>query len=201
MALAIERDPPGLTYRGWTPNPAFPGTPAALTIERDGRDIIFIAVLNIDSRCDGEIELGTLEFVFQDDDGGGYTTLNDGLPFVFAEALDTDGDIKRIQISVSDDDGLKPPLVTRLGDNYPNPFNPTTTIEYSIARDAHVSLAIYNVRGERVRNLVDAFQKRDDYRAVWDGTDSRGNDVASGVYFYRLKTAGFEKSKKLVLLR
>ncbi len=200
VALGIDPGLEGLEYRGWTPNPAFPGTPVALTIDHDGRNLVFVAALNMQPKGDGEIELGTIEFALQGKSGG-YTAPSEGLPFVFAEALDTGGKIRRIQLSGSDGHDVPPPLVTRLGDNYPNPFNPTTTIEYSLARDAHVSLAIYNVRGERVRTLVDAFQKRNEYRAVWDGTDANGNEVASGVYFYRLKTDGFAESKKLVLLR
>ena len=200
MALGIDSGLEGLEYRGWTPNPAFPGIPVAFTTDHDGRDLIFVAALNMQPEGDGEIEFGTIEFALKDE-GGGYTVLNEGLSFTFAEALGSDGKIRRLQISASAGGDPQPPLVTRLGDNYPNPFNPTTTIEYSIARDAHVSLAIYNVKGERVRTLVDAFQKRDEYRAVWDGTDSRGNAVASGVYFYRLKADEYVESKKLILLR
>jgi hypothetical protein len=88
-----------------------------------------------------------------------------------------------------------------LSDNYPNPFNPMTTIEYSIAEDSHVNLSIYNVNGQVVRTLVSAFQNRSAYRVVWDGKNDNGVSVSSGVYFSRLQASSFVKTKKLVLLR
>ena len=74
-------------------------------------------------------------------------------------------------------------------------------IEYSIATDSHVDLSIYNVAGQLVCTLVDGFKKRDRYRLKWDGKNNEGKTVASGVYFYRLKTDRFTKTKKLVILR
>lgn len=87
-------------------------------------------------------------------------------------------------------------------ENYPNPFNPVTTIRYSLPNAADVSLAVYDVSGRLVRTLVkNAKTPAGVFEAEWNGTDSAGNPVASGVYFYRL-TAGTEVlTRKAVLLK
>jgi hypothetical protein len=95
-----------------------------------------------------------------------------------------------------------PSIETALLQNYPNPFNPTTTIEYRIEARAHVSLKVYNAAGQFVRTLVDEVQSP--YAAhdvTWDGTDSAGQTVSSGVYFVKLVTKDFSQVKKMVLLR
>jgi len=93
------------------------------------------------------------------------------------------------------------PLVTELAQNYPNPFNPATTIEFSLASGSQVSLAVYNVRGQVVRTLVNDFRSPDRYRVTWNGLDDGGNPVASGTYFYRLVTPAYTSTRKLVLLK
>ena len=96
----------------------------------------------------------------------------------------------------------KPPVYTNsLSQNYPNPFNPTTTIAYSIAEAGPVELAIFNVRGQLVKTLVREEQVANIYRVTWDGRNNRGNTIASGVYFYRLRAANFMQTKKMVLIR
>jgi len=86
---------------------------------------------------------------------------------------------------------------------YPNPFNPTTTIRYSIASAGRVSLKIYNAAGQLVRTLVDEEQapQAEGLTATWDGVSDRGEAVASGVYFCKLITTGFSDTKKMVLLK
>jgi hypothetical protein len=86
---------------------------------------------------------------------------------------------------------------------YPNPFNPTTTIRYSIASAGRVSLKIYNAAGQLVRTLVDEEQAptAEGLSATWDAIDNRGQSVASGVYFYKLTTKEFSDTKKMVLLQ
>jgi hypothetical protein len=94
-----------------------------------------------------------------------------------------------------------------LSQNYPNPFNPTTVIVYYLPdigyQPAEVELAIYNLLGKVVRTLVKERQYPGEHRIIWDGKDDQGNDVASGIYFYRLKVSGVEfiKAKKMVLIR
>jgi hypothetical protein len=94
------------------------------------------------------------------------------------------------------------PFRYSLSQNHPNPFNPTTTIDYSIARAGHVSLKVYNVAGQLVRTLVDEVQSPESVEPViWDGRNNAGHAVSSGVYFYRLTTKGFTKTRKMVVLK
>jgi hypothetical protein len=85
---------------------------------------------------------------------------------------------------------------------YPNPFNPVTTIEYSLPRAGHLKLSIYNVRGQLVKTLVDDHRPAgENQTVVWDGTDNLGDAAASGVYFYEAKTAEKVIIGKMTLLR
>jgi hypothetical protein len=88
-----------------------------------------------------------------------------------------------------------------LAQNYPNPFNPSTTIRYEIKEATRVKLRVYDVAGRLVRTLVDESRKPDRYKAVWNGTNNRGQSVATGVYFYRLEAGSFVSTKKMVLLK
>ena len=94
-------------------------------------------------------------------------------------------------------------IANRLDHAYPNPFNPTTTIEYSIASPGRVSLKIYNAAGQLVRTLVDEEQipRVEGFSVVWDGAGNTGEGVASGVYFYKLAAKEFSETKKMVLLK
>ncbi|MDZ7261435.1 MAG: T9SS type A sorting domain-containing protein [candidate division KSB1 bacterium] len=95
------------------------------------------------------------------------------------------------------------PKEYHLSQNYPNPFNSRTVIRYSIPQpvSSRVILKIYNFNGQTVRTLVDKFQGMGYYNVGWDGTDDRGNEVASGVYFYQLQTERFRATNKMILLR
>lgn len=90
-----------------------------------------------------------------------------------------------------------------LSSNYPNPFNPSTTISYRLNRAARVSLVIYNMTGQEVRRIFDAnSQSPGLHQGVWDGTDMGGRHVSSGVYIYRLSTSsGFATSRKILLVK
>ncbi len=88
-----------------------------------------------------------------------------------------------------------------LSQNYPNPFNPQTSIRYALPQDAQVKLVIYNVLGQKIKTLVDEFQSAGHKVVWWDGKDERGDQVASGVYFYRLKADEFSEAKKMLLVK
>jgi hypothetical protein len=88
-----------------------------------------------------------------------------------------------------------------LADARPNPFNPSTTITYRLARPGRAELVVYDVSGHRVRVLADDITTAGDHNAVWDGRDDRGRLVSSGVYFYRLRAGGVDMTKKMVLLK
>jgi flagellar hook capping protein FlgD len=80
--------------------------------------------------------------------------------------------------------------VTRLLRNYPNPFNPSTKVEFTLGSDAAATLRVYDVRGRLVRTLLDSYVAAGRHTVSWDGRDDRGNASASGVYFMRLQAAG-----------
>jgi hypothetical protein len=93
------------------------------------------------------------------------------------------------------------PTSNYLGSNYPNPFNPTTTITYGLAKQERVTVAIYNVNGALVRTLVSDDKPAGWYTVNWDGRDQGGRQVASGIYFSQMRAGSFSDSKKLVLLK
>ncbi|MCK4512058.1 T9SS type A sorting domain-containing protein, partial [bacterium] len=96
-------------------------------------------------------------------------------------------------------------LVNKLDYACPNPFNPVTTIDFSLAVDGRATIRVFNAAGRVVRTLVDRDVEAGEHRAVWDGTTDAGQRAASGVYFLRMETAGhtdpFRATRKLVLLK
>ncbi len=100
--------------------------------------------------------------------------------------------------------GAALPKVFALAQNSPNPFNPSTTISYSVPEGQNgvqVRLDVYDLRGQRVRSLVNEARDAGTYTVFWNGTDERGGRVASGVYFYRLQAGGFVQTRKMVMLK
>ena len=93
------------------------------------------------------------------------------------------------------------PAVYELSKNFPNPFNPTTTIEYSIPTAGHVELVIFNMTGQKVRTLVSDAKDAGFYKAVWDGKNEMGETAASGLYFYKLVSGNFNKIEKMTLIK
>lgn len=85
--------------------------------------------------------------------------------------------------------------------NYPNPFNPTTIIQYQLPVDATVEISIYNMQGQRTRSLVNELTAAGVHKVEWDGKDDFGKEVASGVYLYRMKAADYVMTRKLTLIR
>ena len=94
------------------------------------------------------------------------------------------------------------PEVFALANNYPNPFNPATTIKYALPQAADVELTVYNVVGQVVRTLVAEHQSAGRYVVEWDATNDSGHSLSSGMYFYRLEAGGeFREVKKMLLLK
>jgi hypothetical protein len=101
----------------------------------------------------------------------------------------------------ADDPADELPVSCRLSQNYPNPFNPSTTIEFELPKPGRVTLVIYNSLGQAVRKLVDRVVSASVHKVVWDSKDEMGNEVASGVYLYRLTAGDVVQEKKMVLVR
>ncbi len=97
--------------------------------------------------------------------------------------------------------GGTPASGTRLAQNIPNPFNPSTTIRFSLAARGHATIAVFDAGGRWVRTLVDDDRAAGDHAVQWDGRDTGGRPVASGVYFCRLTSGSAIVSKKMVLLK
>jgi FlgD Ig-like domain len=90
---------------------------------------------------------------------------------------------------------------TLLLQNVPNPFNPITTIRFTLVDRSHATIAVFDIAGRHVRTLVDDTRAAGSHEVTWDGRDARGDAVSSGLYFYRLTTPDFTTSKKMLLLK
>jgi flagellar hook assembly protein FlgD len=88
-----------------------------------------------------------------------------------------------------------------LGQNHPNPFNPQTLIRYGLPNNSEVNLIIYNILGQKVRTLVDENQIAGYKTVIWDGKDESGDQVASGIYFCRLRAGNYTEVRKMVMLK
>ena len=106
-----------------------------------------------------------------------------------------------VEVSIFDDTSL--PLATALLGNYPNPFNPQTSIRYQVsgAGNTHVSIEIYSIRGQHIKTLVNEYHQPGEYSVVWDGTDSHGRSMSSGVYFYRMQAGEFSETRRMLLMK
>ena len=101
---------------------------------------------------------------------------------------------------VSNEDELVPVSVTALNGNYPNPFNPETTISYDLKEAGNVRLDVYNVKGQLVRSLVNQDQTAGRYRVVFNACDEKGNPLSSGLYLYRFATGSYKSTRKMMLM-
>lgn len=85
--------------------------------------------------------------------------------------------------------------------NYPNPFNPYTLIRFALPEDCRVKLEVYNILGQKIKTLADDYFTKGVREVVWDGKNQKGKEVATGIYFYRIKTEKYTEIKKMALLR
>jgi hypothetical protein len=106
--------------------------------------------------------------------------------------------------SIGDVSEPSPPRAFRLGQNHPNPFNPSTTIEYTVPGGhgtVPVEISIYDLRGRHIRSLIDETMEAGTYRVHWDGTTIEGVSASSGIYLYRLTIEGVTQTRKMTLVR
>ena len=137
--------------------------------------------------------------------GRWHTVLRPGRDLLWRATLDWPGSgplpsvstLEMSWVSLGGRSGKQPSLE----ESTPDPFNPTTTIAYSLPHSVPVLLTVYDVAGRRVRALVSGAQPAGRHSVTWDGTDDRGGAVASGTYFYRLETPGFSQTRKVTLLK
>ena len=93
------------------------------------------------------------------------------------------------------------PATYQLSQNYPNPFNPETAIRYALPRDEKVTLAIFNIRGQLVKTLVDEPVRAGHHSVLWKGRDDADRPVASGIYFVQMQAGDFRQIRKLALIK
>jgi hypothetical protein len=129
-------------------------------------------------------------------------------PDVWAKGFSPDGEVEDYTVTIQRSatgvevgiDGTRPGRF-RLYPNYPNPFNPSTTIRFDLPKAGHVRLSIYNLLGQEIRVLADEKRTAGSHEVRWDGKDGRGNAVSAGVYLYRLEAAPDRTTGKLVLMK
>ncbi len=116
---------------------------------------------------------------------------NDGYPYLVHEPI------------LANDDSVNPeveiPFCTM--SNYPNPFNPTTTISYTISKTSNVEISVYNVKGQKVRQLINEEKSSGTHSIVWNGDNDKGRNVTSGIYFCKMSSGGQTTTRKLILMK
>ena len=110
-----------------------------------------------------------------------------------------DFDLSNLPVSEKD---IETPVVHRmLAQNFPNPFNPTTNIQFNLPADSDVKLSVYNVRGQLVNTLLNDSLIAGSHQVTWNGTDNNNRSVASGIYFYRLEANGQNETRRMILMK
>jgi FlgD Ig-like domain len=93
------------------------------------------------------------------------------------------------------------PLITELHSNFPNPFNPATMIKFGLHEDQFVKIDIYNLKGQKIKQLINEQLPAGQHSVVWKGTDDSGKAVSSGVYLYKMHSGNYTKTRKMILLK
>lgn len=148
--------------------------------------------------------------------GGEYSFVDDDVDeevtyYYWLESVSFGGNVElygpvsvRIEFTDDEEDDDAPQeayAINEIKSVYPNPFNPSTTIKYNIVEDSNVLLEVYNIKGQRVKTLVNEYKDAESYNVVWNGKTDSGNDVSSGVYFIKLQTENQVFTKKVVLMK
>jgi len=103
--------------------------------------------------------------------------------------------------TMSDGDDPITPLVTELKGNFPNPFNPETFIKFSLKEKDHTKIDIFNIKGQKVKTLLDSVVESGEHTVIWNGRDDFGRELAGGVYLYRMATSDMILVRRMVLLK
>ena len=183
-----------LRFQRWLPANGYETTTAAFdTMDAQGRRLTVLA-LDFSPDASGDVELGNLIFTTSSPGVG----LND-LPISYEDVAARGTALASTNAAGSQ--GTSNPHLAVLHQNQPNPFNPRTTIRYSLERDMNVRLTIFDVTGRLVRTLVDAQQVTGDHVVVSDGRDEAEREVGTGIYMYQLTAGDLIETKKLVIIR
>jgi immune inhibitor A len=127
--------------------------------------------------------------------------------YVFVSNISPSGPVMNADFQVSlvlsaeDNDNVLLPANCLLGNNYPNPFNPTTNIDLNLKSAGNVTLSVYDILGKKVETLISGFYPAGNFTLTWNGTDNNGIEVSSGVYFYEIITEDEKQTKKMTLIK
>jgi len=156
-------------------------------------------LVNYNVYLDGDMVGDTTDLMYQLNDLVEGETYTAGV-----SAYYTDGESGIVEVAFtyipSANDGEITGVNALIG-NYPNPFNPECKIAFALTEDAEVILSIYNIRGQKIRTLVNETMNYGTHDVIWNGTDDRGVSVASGIYYYKMDSGKFTSSKKMVLMK
>ena len=144
-----------------------------------------------------QVPASTFTYVDQDLPVGEFDYM---ITAVYSTGESSPGNIEVISITTIDDESVLP-LVTQLKGNYPNPFNPETTISFDLAKDSKVVIDIFNIKGQKVTTLAKDDFKAGRHNLIWNGTDQNGRNVSSGVYFYKMSTENYNSINKMILMK
>jgi hypothetical protein len=125
--------------------------------------------------------------------------------FVTAVYVNPDGESipsnEEIINYVSENDLTITPTITKLNNNYPNPFNPETTISFSLKEASNVQIEIFDIKGRKVKTLINKEYNHGNHTITWNAKDDKGKELSSGMYFYRMKTNTKIETKKMLLIK
>jgi len=166
------------------------GDPLTLTVEDEPATAVF---------TDNGDGTGTFDWTPGDTESGEYNV----------QFIASDGsleDIDTVEITVNDvnavlETGEGVPTEYALGQNFPNPFNASTRIEFALRQGGHTKLEVFNILGQNISTLVDEYLPAGSQSASWNGTNATGKVVPSGLYFYRLTAGEYTEMKKMVLMK
>ncbi|OQY38712.1 MAG: hypothetical protein B6226_03245 [Candidatus Cloacimonetes bacterium 4572_65] len=178
--------------------------PATTNFVAEDNTVGFRAIVtDVDSELAYEWKIDNVVVDGENADSLNYTFVNQGEYSVKCYASDNSFTViaswnVTVETSSNNPEGM---IITNLSQNTPNPFNPSTQINFSMKKAADASIIVYNLKGQKVKTLVSGFQTQGSHSVIWNGNDENNNKVSSGVYFYRMVTDDFQQTKKAIMLK
>ena len=193
-----------VSYRRWYTNDTGnnPGGDIwVVEVTNDGSDWVILENTNVSDRSWAERSFLLDDFVAPTSTVRFRFVASDESPGSVVEAGVDEFRLIGFQLPVTAGPASVPVAAAALEQNHPNPFNPKTAIRFALREAGDVTLAIFDVGGRRVRTLADGPLAAGRHEAIWDGRDETGGELASGVYFYRLRAEGVKLSRRMLLLK
>ena len=160
------------------------------------RDLLVYNVY-LDGALEGTVGIDVFEYLYIDlVNGQSYVA---GVSAVYDEGESDIVEFPFTYTGVGADDIVN--ITTALKCNYPNPFNPTTNIAFSLKDASNVTMEIFNIKGQKVKTLINDRLEAGSHRIIWDGKDEDNKSVSSGIYFYKMKASKFVSTKKMILMK